>query len=270
VEFLVTKNNQFKIFFKDSKNNIIDLDYYLYDSEVAQKWFKKIKHLSNVPIDPIESELVNLTDLSKIYKEFCEFANLQPINVDEINQDKLNQLHKIYEQSHDQLSRKKDSEILYRFHHSIHFHEGTHESNSINIGWGVKEGPLTEKFYCNSYYENNIIKNNIYLPWTELGKKPLDYWRDKEPNDHARFIELAKPHITLRATFSIAKKTVFPVELDKNFIEWFTAYKQPWLEHHNIKKWDSIDENSAPLLAVADHTEDINPLRFHKILRNGN
>ena len=119
-----------------------------------------------------------------------------------------------------------------------------------------------------NYQEKRIVK--FYIDFT------TQYTSTKEPTkvtvltSDARFIELAKPHITLRATFSIAKKTVFPVELDKNFIEWFTAYKQPWLEHHNIKKWDSIDENSAPLLAVADHTEDINPLKFHKILRNGN
>ena len=86
----------------------------------------------------------------------------------------------------------------------------------MNVGWGVKEGMLTEMFHCNSHYENKIIANNIYLPWTELGKKPLQYWKNKEPDNQSRFNELAKPHITLRPKFMIALKDIKPVKFENN------------------------------------------------------
>ena len=49
-----------------------------------------------------------------------------------------------------------------------------------------------------------IEKNNIYLPWAELGKKPVRYYTDKEPSDQKRINQLCKPHKTLRAKFFIS------------------------------------------------------------------
>ena len=43
-------SKKFKIFFTDSENNKIDVDYLLDDNVVAQKWFAKIKHLSLIHI----------------------------------------------------------------------------------------------------------------------------------------------------------------------------------------------------------------------------
>ena len=39
----MTRNKQFKVFFKDTDNKIIDLNYFLHDSIVAEKWFKKVR-----------------------------------------------------------------------------------------------------------------------------------------------------------------------------------------------------------------------------------
>jgi len=265
---LAMKNN-FKIIFYDKNNKEVDLDYQLHDSLVASKWFKKIKHLKNIPIDGIESELEDVNDLQKIYNELCLFAGIQPKIFSKVDQALLNDLHKLYEDLHDVLSKKENNSILYKFHHSIHYNEHgniTENKKNITIGWGTKEGPLTEIFSCNNYYDQSLIKNNIYLPWTELGKKPLDYWKNKEPNDQLRINQLCRPHTTLRSKFFISCKDIIPKVLDFKFIKWFDQYKENWLAHHNILKWDEIDEYSAPLLAIANHKEDITNLKFLKIL----
>lgn len=266
VECLVIKNKSFKIVFKNNESQEIDVDYRLYDSIVAEKWFKKINHLKNVPIDNVESGRTDLTNLQKIYEEFCIFADIRPISFKNIDQSLLNSLHEIYEKNHSILSKKQNNSILYKFHHAIHYHERNKKDlTNIDIGWGIKEGPLTEIFNCNDYYENDIKKNNIYLPWSELGKKPWDYWENKEPENQQRINELCKPHITFRAQFFIASKNVIP-EISTAFEEWFKKYKEKWIAHHNIKKWDEIDEKSAPLLAVTKYKEDLSSLIFHKFI----
>ena len=270
VEILMKRNKKFKIFFKNTNNDTIDLDYCLHDSVVAEKWFKQIKHLKNIPIDEIESDLVDLSDLHAIHKEFCEFADIQhkqlPIK---LQQEQLNDMHQLYEDLHDTLSRKKQNSALYKFHRAIHFYESRQLDPNHNgighIGWGVKGGPLEVQFDCNPYYADKIIKGNIYLPWSELGKTPVQYFNDREPDDQSRLNQLAKPHITLRSKFYVAKNNIVPIELDKQFTNWFKEYKQAWLNHYNIPKWDHIDERSAPLLAHADHEYELTDEKFVKI-----
>jgi len=62
------------------------------------------------------------------------------------------------------LSKKENNSILYKFHHSIHYNEHgniTENKKNITIGWGTKEGPLTEIFSCNNYYDQSLIKKLI-------------------------------------------------------------------------------------------------------------
>jgi hypothetical protein len=105
---------------------------------------------------------------------------------------------------------------LYKFHHSIHHNEGIKASkDELVVGWGVYEGPLTEQFNCYSYYAHQIEQNNIYLPWSELGKKPFAYYTDKEPNNQKRVNELCKPHTTFRAKFFISFKDITRTDYQK-------------------------------------------------------
>ena len=55
---------------RNNNNQEIDLDYQLHDSIVAEKWFKKIKHLKNIPINEIESELCDVSDLKQSIMSF--------------------------------------------------------------------------------------------------------------------------------------------------------------------------------------------------------
>ena len=258
--------NNFKIILRNQENKDIDLDYELHDSLLAEKWVKKIKHLKRVSIDLVESEIIDVSDIQNIYKEFCDFANLTPMAIDPLEQNTLNKLHKIYEEQHEKLSSVKNNEILYKFHHSIHYHEDVSEGISqIVVGWGIREGLLTEQFPCHLYYADRIEKNNIYLPWAELGKKPFHYYTDNEPDNEARMIELCKPHTTFRAKFFISLKDITPSEFTPDFIKWFDQYKQAWFKAYQIEDYAPIHEHSAPMLAHTNNKQDLTGFKFVRI-----
>tara|TARA_B100001287_G_C22643578_1_gene511433 strand:+ start:170 stop:958 length:789 start_codon:yes stop_codon:yes gene_type:complete len=260
----VTKN-KFKIIF-DRQGEQIDAEYILADTFVAEKWFKKIKHLKNIDIDKIESGLEDVSNLPEIYKNFCMQYNLQQQNFDWTKQDTFNQLHKIYENNHEKISKTKNNHLLYKFHHAIHEAESpTVENKRISVSWGIKEGPLTEKFTCHDFYEDEIVKNNIYLSWAELGKKPLTYWRNKEPDNQRRINELCKPHITARAKFFLNLSNAEPKNFPTKFTIWFEKYKQGWLHFYNINDYQPKHHYSAPILAYADHTLDLTHTKFKRL-----
>ncbi len=260
------RKSKFKIILSNQEDKDIDVEYELHDSLLAEKWIKKIKHLKRVAIDPVESQIVDVSNLESIYNEFCKFANLEPINIENFDQDKLNQLHKIYEDQHEVLSRMKDNEILYKFHHSIHHNENIKGSkDQLVVGWGVYEGPLTERFDCHSYYADKIEQNNIYLPWSELGKKPFVYYTDKEPSNQKRINELCKPHTTFRAKFFISLHDINPTRFTPDFTKWFDQYKKAWFEAHNIQEYTEIHEYNAPLLAHTNNKQDFTGFKFVRI-----
>ena len=261
------KKNKFKIILTNPHGEKLDVDYLLDDSYIAKKWSQKIKHLQRVSHDPVESDLTDVSDLDGIYKQFCEFADIQKIDTEDFNQQVLNDLHKIYEQQHDKLSQKENNYILYKFHHSIHKNEKTKETaENINVGWGVKEGPLTNRFNCHSYYTDSLKKNQIYLPWAELGKKPLDYYRDKEPNIQQRFNQLSKPHVTFRAKFFINLKDITTPVFETDFTKWFSLYKESWFETYGIDNFEEKHQYSAPILGHTDCKENLNGFMFDKII----
>lgn len=264
----VTMNKHFKILFTLQDNKTHAVNYTLNNTVLAQKWFDKIKHLRHINVDKTISNLDDLSDLAGLYKQFCDFAEIEHFPFETIDQELCNRLHHIYEKNHDRISRMADNSILYRFHQAIHCKEDTGSikpTKKIVVGWGVKEGPLTHRFNCGDFNGQSIVRNNLYLKWSELGKTPLGYWEDKEPNDQARFNELAKPHITFRAKFSIALEDRRPSDLDPAFIKWFDQYKEKWLAHHGVQKWDEIDEYCSPLLASTVDKVDLLTARFHSI-----
>jgi len=262
-ENLVAKNKKFKILF----DNDVAVDYRVHETELAEKWYAKIKHLSKVPFEPNDSGMGDLFDIHGIYKEFCDFSGIEHEPFDKINQKICNKLHKLFEDHHDKLSCVPNNNILYKFHNSVHAHEDSKDTDTGTLtGWGVYEGPLTHDFNCGDFYEETILQNNLYLPWAELGKKPLTYWKNKEPNDQSRFNALAKPHMTFRALFKVATRNKLPSALDTAFLQWFEKYKPGWLQHHKIDKWDEIDEGSAPLLATTDYKGDLQGCAVSKII----
>lgn len=260
--------NKFNIVFNKNKQDL-HCEYSLADNDVAIKWKSKIKHLQNIPIDTVESKMEDLSNLEKHYNTFCEKYNIVPLKFTNIREQKnLNLLHEIYENNHDRISRLKNNVDLYRFHHAIHQAEqqSHNDKTEIYVSWGVKEGLLTEKYSCHEYYADKIVKNNIYLPWAELGKKPFRYWLDNEPNNATRVNDLCKPHLTLRAKFFISLIDKTPKKFPKKFEDWFKQYKKGWTKHYNIDNYSEVHNYSAPLLATANHSYDLDGAKFVRIV----
>lgn len=233
--------------------------YKLISNPVSERWIKKIKHLSRVPHSVLETTGVSFSqNIEHLHREFCEFTGLEYNSIDYNEQQSLNLLHELYVSNHGKLSKLKNNDILYKFHNAIHELEKQEIRKRFYIGWGTSEGPLEERFNCNEFYAEAFIKNNLYLPWTELGKTPLDYYNNNEPAEFNRFCELSKPHMTLRAKFMIALKDYNPPAISQDFQQWFAPFKTQWLEHYKIRDWRARDEYLGVLLAEPqDRTMDI-------------
>jgi hypothetical protein len=236
-----------------------ELSYKIVPNPVSDRWIKKIKHLSRVPHSISETTGISFAqNIEHVHREFCEFADIQYNKINYNEQQSLNLLHELYVGNHDRLSMTKNNDILYKFHNAIHELEKKNRDVRFYIGWGTSEGPLEEQFNCNEYYAETFVKNNLYLPWTELGKTPMDYYNNGEPSEFDRFCNLAKPHMTLRAKFMIALKDFDPPELSQEFEQWFSRFKTPWLEHYDIRDWRARDEYTGVLLAEPENrTMDI-------------
>ena len=256
----------FKLIF-ENKTNTVDLDYQLCDTDIANRWFKKLKLIHVVPISDIESTTTKpVYTLDHYYKVFCDRTNTKYEILDYDNQETLNYLHKLYEKAHDYYSTVKDSDFLFNLHVSIHRKESVN-SLKYNVAWGVKDGLLTELHPCNQYYSKNLKQNNIYLRWSELGKTPLKYFNDKEPDNLERILELVKPHITFRSAFFISLQDYIPNKLPIGFVNWFDNYKDPWFDKHNLNKWDEFDEKCGAPLAecVTEFNDDLTQFDLKKI-----
>ena len=247
-----------KLYFSNGEKKQ-SLCYKLVSNPASERWIKKIKHLSKIKHSAIETTGASFSQhIQHIHREFCEFAGIEYNSIDHTQQQSLNLLHELYVSNHDRLSMLKNNDILYQFHNAIHELEKKNTDVRFYIGWGTSEGPLGEQFNCNEFYAETFVKNNLYLPWTELGKTPLDYYNNHELGELDRFCELSKPHVTLRAKFMIALRDFDPPALSPEFEQWFSQFKTQWLEHYNITDWRPRDEYLGVLLAEPqDRTVDI-------------
>lgn len=240
----------FKVIFENKQNQPIDFLYKCNNSVISKKWLAKIKHLKNLPHDLSDSSTHHKFPLHKSYKKIKNKYKLDYTPPKKIDQTALNDLHNIFELIS---QSKNDHGVEMRaFHHSIHQHEIGYRSRNrhyYDVGWGDKEGPLTTHMRLNHAYSDHMKKGNIYLRWAELGKLPSAYFHDQEPNNVDRFCELAKPHETFRAKFTIVLKDRVIQEFDDRFLKWFKNYKKQWFTKYKIDSWNPRDEQSGVLLA---------------------
>jgi len=244
----------FKIFFKDLKGDKDFLTYNIIENEFNKKWFKKLKSIHKLSPDLHDSRLsmkINERSLIKdTYKKFCLLTGETYKKLDFSKQTTLNFLHELYEKNNNKIT----NDIIYEFHGSIHYAENkinnTLPQGVIYIGWGIKEGPLMNRYNSQIHYtREDINSGDIYLAWSELAKIPTVYFRDNEPNDQKRFNSLVKPNITHRPKFKIYKKSFSYLPFELKFTEWFKTYKQSWLNLYELEDWQPYDEQGGVHLA---------------------
>jgi hypothetical protein len=167
------------------------------------------------------------------------------------NQTYLNYLHDIYFQQCNTQDRKHYTKWTYA-HDTIHLLE-THNQHRnkpsvILFNYRNDAGLLYKKFDRSylQYAVHSVIPGTCFLTEQELGKNPLTYYFDQEPNDIDFMCKVCKPWINLIPTLNIAMQPTSPKPIPDDFIQWFALYKDQWCQHWGITDWHP-DEMSAKI-----------------------
>jgi hypothetical protein len=234
-------------------DNFSNITVELLDNPAANYLWESLKHLQNLPLQIEQFEKENpfnevYTDSKVAFKRLIETASNIGVDIQieqEISQNYLNQLHKIYEENYD----GKNQQWLV-FHEMIHVNEmhisnrllpGAFTVHSLGFDWREKAGIFNKPYdrNFNKFAVTELPKGSVYLKWQELGKKPYRYWYDGEPNDTVRVCELAKPWIEIRPAFHVTTRDIkfdSGIDLD-SFNQWFEVHRNAWCQHWNLTDW---------------------------------
>jgi len=217
-------------------SNSETVSFELVSNPVAETYKKIYKHLQHVdiPFRPWDNPFYvhnarTLIDTARVVNVTVDPTQLS-------DQLYLNQLHQIYETSYNGNPAWLD------FHEQIHLTEdGRTSFKKLSIDYRELAGPLSCVFDQNwtKYQVTKVEPGDVFVEWAELGKHPLRYWADREPNNLDRLCELAKPWLTLRPKIVIALETQDFLQNSKSmeFLDWWKQYQEPWCRHWGIDSW---------------------------------
>ena len=274
---------RFCLEFINDQQNIDSIEYVLTENNFSQRWFNKIKKIYRVPPSLGDSYLDCRLDRSpsrvnELLEKICRVTGTEFKKIDITNQQDLNHAHQnFYENLHKLFVEKRlELDLLYQLHMEIHrtesINSGKEFVNFISVGWAHREGPLIEEHPAQKYYSKQAVKaGNLYARWSELGKLPTIYYRDREPDDQNRFNALSKPNLHHRAKFEIAIMDRELQPFSQDFVDWFTPYKEGWLKHHGLDDWQPHDEQTGVALAEPKTAKDYESFfkiytKFHRII----
>jgi hypothetical protein len=241
------------------------VDIELNQNIISQYIEKSFRHLQNLPLSFHIYDYLKYYSQNKelLYRTLLDAAKKLNIDIDEAqltDQKYLNFLHKTYE-----FGYNKGSNVWLEFHEMIHAIEALNNNNlvsdQVTINYRELSGPL-EKPFNRNYLEHavqSISKGTCYCQWNELGKSPYRYWSDNEPDDIARIYQLAKPWTVLRPSVTIALEDIdftLSQEDQQRFDDWFSGYKESWMQHWNLDHWDEKEMTSViPIGQISDVDE---------------
>ena len=208
-----------------------------------------LKHLQHVPIqyEPWNNPRLYFEKFSKQDRVSVIVNSATKLGL-EINEDLclasdqiyLNYLHEIFEKKYD-----GNREWLV-FHKHLHMLEYSTKHPApgkpvITITWLELAGMLDKPFDYSLLEESqtSVNKGDVYLRFPELGKTPYDYWRDKEPDNLQRLLEVTKPWKTLTPDLIIALDDInFMQDKQENeFNKWWDNYHSDFCTYYNIPTW---------------------------------
>ena len=227
-----------------SNNTTVDL--VLEPTPLATVYQKIYKHLSHVPVPFREWDgPFYCNTLTELVEKLIFYASKVSVTVCRescLNQDQdyFNDIHKIYENNYN-----GDTAWL-NFHEHIHMCEKWPTQQSrLTIDYREKMGMLEQPF-DSDWLENATTKikaGDVFVKWSELGKTPYGYWKDREPNDMVRMCELAKPWVNLIPKILVAladMDTLSNVDI-LAFESWWKHHSEEWCRHWNLSSWSTVD-----------------------------
>ncbi len=228
----------------DTKNTLKTLQYKLLDNPIATEWAGKIRRLQNVPLDSnyTGKNFQKFTveqcekDILRIAENFIEIKTLLANGIDK----------KALNETHSWLVRKQYSEEY--------------------KGWGIKEGLLKTEFEVDpyDYYERNLKVGDLYLDWSEFGKKPHTWFMDGASTNTQDFFQQCFPHKTFRAKFGVCVKNP-KQQFDEGFKWWWqNSFQQAWIGKYG-SDWNELKEFGAIPLATTNEYVEFNKVEGIKI-----
>lgn len=226
----------------------ITVDLELANNPVAEFYYSCIRRLQHLdlffgpretPYHPLVTDITATKNLLKQQLQELgveiEFEKLQ-------DQSYLNYLHDVYFQQCNTQDRSYYTKWTH-VHDNIHLLEthNQHRSNPSVILFNYRNdaGLLYKKFDRShlQYAVYTVEPGGCFLTEQELGKNPLTYYRDQEPNDIDFMCKISKPWVNLIPTLNVATKPIEPITIPDDFIQWFETYKEPWCQHWKISGW---------------------------------
>lgn len=227
------------------------LRYNLCDNPIAKRWYRKIYHLQQLPLDDCYTPRARPPSVEELQSSMRNDVSLlqQKISLEYpmkscYDQQDFNYLHALtVSTQYDYDTEIRD--IFHRLHRTLHRLEQQYTDRGtlprIHAGWGEKEGLLGEVFDIDPYqYYESMKPGHVYLVWAEFGKTPYDYWRDNDIDNEESFLKNCRSHTTFRAQFTLSLRyidEIFPEE----FEIWFKRYQSAWKNTHGIG-WTPIHQ----------------------------
>ena len=248
----------------DTKNTLKTLQYKLLDNPIATEWAGKIRRLQNVPLDS------NYTgkNFQKFTVEQCEkdilriaenFIEIKTLLANGIDKKALNETHSwlVRKQYSEEYKDKQELHTLHRLVHAWEDKKIDFASDFFSVGWGIKEGPY-------DYYERNLKVGDLYLDWSEFGKKPHTWFMDGASTNTQDFFQQCFPHKTFRAKFGVCVKNP-KQQFDEGFKWWWqNSFQQAWIGKYG-SDWNELKEFGAIPLATTNEYVEFNKVEGIKI-----
>lgn len=251
---------QLRIIWNDGSEVAVDLEH----NPASEYYVACLRHLRHLDLcfgpreNPFHGHRETVQSLSARLKNLLDGYD---INIDLLrlqDQAYLNILHDIYFKRYKETS--SDTNWL-EIHDLIHLLEDKipdrahrHESDRPDIWFdfkaraGLLMRPFNPEWY--SFATTAVERGQCYIRSHELGKTPITYYRDREPDDIEHFCELGKPWVKLKPIMDIAigDFDYYQRCLDSDhdaFMTWFSKYKDAWcrhwgIDHHEVKYTFSV------------------------------
>lgn len=208
--------------------------------------FKKIlKHLQHVPLEYRDWDnpcVLRKIELPQLVDQLVYYGKLVGVEID--REICLTQSHEYFNNIHIPFEKGYDGDPNWlKYHENLHLCESYPNitRKCLLLDYREKAGflikPIDPELIQQT--QTSINAGDVFITWSELGKHPYIYWRDKEPNDLKRMCELAKPWITFIPTLRVALEdlSLLPlIDVDK-FDSWWSNYEQDWCQHWKLQEW---------------------------------
>lgn len=257
----------------DKNSQEKSITYQLKDNPIAEKWAEKIRRLQNIPFDS------NYTgkNFQKLTVEHCEknilriaekFIELKTLLESGIDKKALNEIHSwlVRKQYSEEYKDKQELHTLHRLVHAWEDKKIKYTSEFFSVGWGIKEGLLKSQFDVDpyEYYQQQLKVGDLYLDWSEFGKKPHTWFMDGASTNSQDFFDQCFPHKTFRAKFGVCIKNPRQ-KFDPGFKWWWeNSFQKAWISKY-ASDWNELKEFGAVPLATTNEYIEFDSIKSIKI-----